>query len=678
MGILVYGKFADKRRNTSHYVDKIFVHHYNIKDVSKPKEGTMKRSDLGGYGSVNRYVREKVKRLHSTNKTFSAIYELMFSEEQNIFAEKTDGYKIIRKTYGESRADTEKFARKLCAATQDLEYGSIVGLYMQNSAEWVEALWAILKCGFVPLLMNTRMEEERLADVLQENGVPLVLSDGKTFACKTLIYSEVCASETEKAPSKWADELIVMSSGTSAQIKLCVYRGANFADQIEDSANIIAQCKHVKKFYDGSLKLLAFLPLYHIFGLAAMYMWFGFFARTFVFLKDYNPDTILRTVRKHKVTHIFAVPLVWNKIYATFQKKLAERGEKTVKKFNRGYRISKALGGGAFARLAFKEVRDNIFGESVQFMITGGGAISPEVLSFFNSIGYHLANGYGMSEVGITSVETSSRARRLNSGSIGMPFTHVEYSIDETGELLVRGSSVASKILCAGETITLNGQWYHTKDLARTEKGHVFLLGRKDDMLVGADGENINPDWVESRMFIQGALGFCLVGVHQGEEIIPTLVVQVNSFATEKKLAEIRERAEAELTKLALAGSVHNVVLTDVPLLRENDFKVNRRRIAEALERGELRLLTELDVAAHRNEDALYCRMRAIFAVVLGKEESEIGDDMHFFFDLGGSSLDYLAMVTAVRNEFNVSFPTTSERSLSTVKEFCEFIQKDL
>lgn len=638
----------------------------------------MARKDLGGYRSVNRYVREKLNWLHSTDKTFSALYELMFSEEQNIIAEKTDGYKIIRKTYGESRACVEVFARKLCAATKGLKHGSIIGLHMQNSVEWIEALWAILKCGYVPLLMNTRMEEDRLAQVLKEYNVPVVLSDGKSFACKTLFYDEVSASEEGEDPANWADELIVMSSGTSAQIKLCVYCGANFADQIEDSARIIARCKQVKKFYDGSIKLLAFLPLYHIFGLSAMYMWFGFFARTFVFLKDYNPDTILRTVQKHKVTHIFAVPLVWNKIYATFFKKLAERGEKTVKKFNRGYRISRALGGGLFARLAFKEVRENIFGESVQFMITGGGAISPEVLTFFNSIGYHLSNGYGMSEVGITSVEISPKARYRNSGSVGMPFSHVEYSVDETGELLVRGSSVASKIMCAGETLSFNGRWYHTKDLARREGKRVFLLGRADDMLVGEDGENINPDWVESRMSISGALGFCLVGARKGDERVPVLVVQVNSFATLKKLNEIRESAEAELTKLSLAGSVRDIILTDTPLLRENDFKMNRRRIAEDLEWGVLRLLTENDAASHRSEDELYCRMRAIFANALGKEESEIGDDMNFFFDLGGTSLDYFAMISAMRKEFEVPFPATADGSLSTVKEFCVFIQEHI
>ena len=638
----------------------------------------MARRDLGGYTSVNKYIRQKINRLHSTDKTFSALYDLMFSESQNIISEKTDGYKIITKTYGESRACVENFARKLCAQTTNLPHGAIVGLYMDNSVEWIESLWAILKCGFTPLLMNTRMEDERLQEVLQQYSVPLVLSDGKTFCCKTLLYNDVASSDGENVTAQWSDQLIVMSSGTSAQIKLCVYRGANFADQIEDSARIIAKCKQVKKFYDGALKLLAFLPLYHIFGLSAMYMWFGFFARTFVFLKDYNPDTILRTVRKHKVTHIFAVPLVWNKIYAAFNKKLAERGEKTVNKFRRASRFSLAVNGGAFARMAFKEVRDNLFGESVRFLITGGGAISPEVLSFFNAIGYHITNGYGMSEVGITSVEISGKAKIRNSGSAGAAFSHVQYKVDDNGELLVRGSSVASKILCGGETLVMDGQWFHTKDQARLKGNRLFLLGRRDDMLVGADGENINPDWVESRMQIPGALGFCLVGVHRDGQTVPTLVVQTNAFAPQKKIAEIRKQAESELARLSLLGCVNAVVLTDAPLVLDNEFKTNRRRISQALERGEMGLLTENDAASHRGEDALSTRLREIFAKALNKDEGEIGDDMHFFFDLGGSSLDYFAMVSEIRNEFQVAFPVTNDGSLSTVREFCKFIQENL
>lgn len=84
----------------------------------------MVRTDLGGYGSANRYVREKLNKLRSTDITFSALYGFMLSEEQNVLAKKTDDYKIIRKTYAESRADTDAnecaFGEKYSSVTESL------------------------------------------------------------------------------------------------------------------------------------------------------------------------------------------------------------------------------------------------------------------------------------------------------------------------------------------------------------------------------------------------------------------------------------------------------------------------------------------------------------------------------------------------------------------------------
>ncbi len=632
--------------------------------------------NYGGYATINGYVNAKLRRLRASDKTFASLYELMFSERENVLAEKLEGGRIRRKTYGESRDASDRFARKLCAAAADVPKGAMVGLYMQNCAEWIEAMWAILHCGYVPLLLNTRMEKERLETVLSEHDVPLVISDKEVFSKRTVLYAEIAASEAESSDMVWANELIVMSSGTSERVKLCVYRGENFAVQIEDSARIIARCKQIKRSYRGEHKLLAFLPLYHIFGLSAMYLWFAFFSRTFVFLQDYTPETILRTVRRHNVTHIFAVPLFWNKTYETFRKRLPERGEKTVKKFEKGLALSKKLGGGLFAKLAMKEVRENLFGDSVRFMITGGGPISPEVLSFFNGIGYTLANGYGMSEVGITSVETSPRAKDRNLGSVGVPFDHVEYAIGEDGELLVRGSSAAYKILTAGETRILDGDWYHTRDLAKKEGGRYYLLGRKDDMLVGANGENINPDHTENELRIEGAQAVCLTGIAVGTETLPVLVIQVSPYASPDVITNVRESAQAELTRLALAGSVRTIVLTADPLMEENDFKVNRRRIAKRLTQGTLRPVTDTAAARNRSDDALFCRVRAIFAEALGRKEEEIGDEMHFFFDLGGSSLDYFSMVSDMHEEFGVELPATAENSPCTVREFCDYIKK--
>ncbi|MBQ7879032.1 MAG: AMP-binding protein, partial [Clostridia bacterium] len=616
------------------------------------------------------YVKKKICLLGKTDKTFRAIYELTFREEdaQNVMLERTDGNKIKRTTYGECRQEIEKFAHSLKKAFANVEKGSFLGLYAQNSAEWIYVFWAILKCGYKPLLLNTRAEDERLKETLSYYQIGGVVSDGKRFSYPTVTLEELAEAAKNESVSpaieEWSDEIVVMSSGTSLTAKLCVYKGENFYYQLCDSANILKNCKSIGAHYQGALKQLVFLPLYHIFGLSAVLMWFAFFSRTFVLLKDQNPETILYTVRKHKVTHIFAVPLFWETVYKSFYAKLKTRGEKVETKVAKGLRLVKKTGSAWLGKRLFKEVRDNLFGESVRFLISGGSAVRPETLRFFNAIGYRLANGFGMSEVGITSVELSSKYRYLTDGSIGKPFSHVEYKRSETGSLLVKGPSTAAEIYVNGTSVK-SGDWYDTCDMAEEKNGRWFILGRKDDMLVGADGENLNPDWAERNIRLKGAEGFCIVKM-DGE---PTLLVQIRKYTPRETRWELEALARNELTRIGISATVRAVAFTEEPLLSGNEFKLNRRRLAT------VKLLSEEAENAPETDDELVAKVKAVFAKALGRSVGEIGGKAHFFFDLKGSSLDYFSLIAEMQNEFGVSFPQTENEGLYTVTDFVNYIR---
>ncbi len=141
----------------------------------------MSRSEFGGYATIKRYVREKLKKLLASDRTFSSLYALMFSERDNVMAERTDGNKIIRTTYGECYDRIEKISPVLGAALENVALGSMVGLYMDNSIEWIQAMWAILQCGYRPLLLNMRLDDGRLYGVLRDYDVKAVVSDGRIF-----------------------------------------------------------------------------------------------------------------------------------------------------------------------------------------------------------------------------------------------------------------------------------------------------------------------------------------------------------------------------------------------------------------------------------------------------------------------------------------------------------------
>lgn len=637
----------------------------------------MLKDTLGGLPDIKSYVNHKLALFAGSDKTMRALFSLMFSESDNIMSERADGYRIYATTYGESRASVEKRAAKLSALLGTAEKGSLVGLALDNSLDWIEFFWSILYAGYKPLLVNTRLDVATINKVFADYDVSAVISEDRSFAVRVLVPSEIDGTQTDEPAdvSLFADEVYLMSSNTSSRLKICAYTGMRFYYQIKDSAEIIRHSKAAQKHYKGRLKLLAFLPLYHIFGLVAVYIWFCFFSRTLVFLKNYSPETILGTVKKHEVTHIFAVPVLWEKIYSSATAKIRERGEKTYRKFLRGMKlVSVPVIGRLIRRFAFKEIRENIFGDSVSFMINGGGYISENAMKFMNGIGYFLTNGYGMTETGITSVELSERASQRNKRSVGRPFGAVEYRINDEGELLVRGKSLSHKIMCGGKvTVTADDEWFNTHDLFAFRDGKYYINGRKDDLVICSNGENINPDMTEPELSVEGTRGVCLTG-SDGETV---LIVEIARFTDESSFAALQERLTAKISALGLAPLIDRIVYTDTPLRGEDDFKTARKKVLQRLREGGLNVIDRGNIRKKCDEETteLMERVRTIFADSLGKEPSAVDFDAHYFFDLGGSSLDYFTMVTEIQNEFGVSFPSSTQSSASTVREVSEYIK---
>ena len=299
-------------------------------------EDSMKITNLGGYPSIDSFVDAKLGRCNSSDRSFESLFELMFSESSNVLWEESKGYRVSKTTYAQAREHILSRASRLRELMPDAKSSSVVGLYMDNSLDWIEVFWAILRAGFSPLLLNLRLDDDTLEYALRVTDAAAVVSDGKRFSVKTIPAEKLTADAPGIDTKEFGTAVMVMSSGTSSHVKICGYTAEEFCCQIQGSYGIIKQCARIKKHYEGELKLLTFLPFYHIFGLVAVYIWFAFFSRTFVRLNDMQPQTILNTIKRHKVTHIFAVPLFWEKVYEQAMRTISERGEKTVKKFEKG------------------------------------------------------------------------------------------------------------------------------------------------------------------------------------------------------------------------------------------------------------------------------------------------------------------------------------------------------
>ena len=637
---------------------------------------------IGEYNSINHYVETKLSRFRDGGISYQTLFSLMFSEGDNIMYERSNGYRIETTTYKEAKKQTLKRAKTLSFLLKDIPKGSVVGLSQDNSLRWIENLWGILLCGYNPLLINLRLSKEMVEQSIKDCDAKAVVSDKREYSVLTVGDDSITEADEEYTPDRFGTEILVMTSGTSRHVKLCAYTAEELYHQIEGSLDIIKNSKLIQSHCENRLKLLTFLPFYHAFGLVAVYIWFSFFSRTFVELRDLSPNTITGTVKRHKVTHIFAVPLFWETVYEQAMKTIRQRGKKTEDKFNKAMAISDKLGDSAlgklFSKIAFKEVRENLFGESIRFLITGGSAISHESVRFFNAIGYHLADGYGMSEIGITSVELSNKKSVLNDRFVGKPMKGMEYRINDQGELEVKGLAIAKYIIEDGVRKDRNDEeFFKTKDLVECVDGHYKILGRRDDLVIGYSGENLNPNLIEPALTHKEIEHVCLVGAKSGEEVVPTLIVSVNKFITKEKFDDLDRSVKDQLSALHLSSEIRKIIYTTDRLIVGDEYKLNRIRLRNAVEKGEFHTVSPADFSIEEADDELTKELKAAFAVALSREPDEIPEAADFFVDLGGSSLEYFAMISEISSTLGISFPTDGERTLSSVKELREYIRKN-
>jgi long-subunit acyl-CoA synthetase (AMP-forming)/acyl carrier protein len=632
---------------------------------------------------VIRYNRDA---LTASDRSLKAIYQIMFRNGENVLCESNDGFRIRKSTYAQMHRRIEETAAALCARLEST--GHYIGLAMDNCEDWIVAFWAILRSGNKPYLVNLRYPDSLTNNILHTLDIHYVISQMPTsLAVEAILMSQLAGEHPAVPEDVFADEIAFSSSATSMNEVICFYTGAQIAAQILNFEAIVKESPRIAKHYRGSLKQLAFLPFYHVFGLFAVYFWFTFFGRTLVFLRDYSAETILSTVRRHQVTHIFAVPMLWHTVEKKIFSAAKDQGEKQEAKLRKGLSLMTRLQnicprlGSTVAKRMLRQVTDKLFGRSVMFCISGGSYLRPSAMTLLNGLGYWMHNGYGMSEIGITSVELRSRPKYRNLNSIGHPFSGVEYRLDERGVLHVRGSSLCVRKLVNGQETAL-GDWFATGDLMDCRDGHYYIHGRLSDVVIGENGENINPDTVEQLFTLDAARQLCVLGLGEQDTQVLSLVVQVSPYASAQTLQSLRDTAYAINDALPTAMAVRRFYVTADDLAPPQAVKVSRAQLAKKIAGGQVHLqpLSQAAAAARSQagESALEQQVRKIVADVLELDITAVQPDSHIIHDLGASSIQYFSIVAALAEQFSLSDYDKTEAYRYTPREISQYIERFL
>ena len=614
--------------------------------------------------NVNKVVDTRCLGLISSNKKFEDIFNVMFSKDDYILGEWNDGYKIKSLSFGEAKKKILNLAYSINQKYPNLKV-SYIGIGMESSVEWILSFWAILASGNKPYLVNLRHPEALINNLLKSLDIKyLIVKEKMPYMAEGIFYNELDLEAKNYKPT-FQNEMALSTSATTLREKIIFYSGEEISAQILNCKKILKENKQIKKHYKGRLKQLVFLPLYHIFGFMATYMWFSFFGRTMVFLSDYSKDTILNTIRKHEVTHLFAVPLFWNTIQNEIVRAVKQKGME--KKFNKGVGLCLGLQkmfpnyGLWKSKRIMHEVTDELFGKSVLFCISGGSYIKEDTLRTINALGYPLYNGYGMSEIGITSVELGNIKDRLKN-SIGKPFESITYKIED-GKLYVSGTSISHKMKINGE-YQYNSDTYPTLDMVKKDKDNrYYILGRSDDLFIGANGENINPDQIEMEFDLSKANRFSILAIDNKL----SLVIEISKYLSKNAIAALYDEAVASNNKLDSSLRVSQIYFTYDKIQADTAIKVSRQYLLKKLENKEVSLIKVDEIK--ENEDIKVNPLILNDVIEIFKEvllKNEVKENSNFFFDLEGTSLDYFSLISQLNQRFNVEITFKEENNFHT------------
>lgn len=211
---------------------------------------------------------------------------------------------------------------------------------------------------------------------------------------------------------------------------------------------------------------------------------------------------ITKNLEEIKPTMFLGVPAIFEKLYKKIWQNVRKKGkENTLKKViginNKTKKVGINIG-----KIFFKDILA-VFGGRMRIMICGGAAISPEVLDGIRDFGINAVQGYGLTECAPLAALNPDTAPVAS--SIGIEFPGIKLEVQDVneegiGELCVKGPNVMMGYYQMPEETAeaVQDGWFHTGDLGYIdEQGYAYITGRKKNVIITKNGENVYPEEVE-------------------------------------------------------------------------------------------------------------------------------------------------------------------------------------
>lgn len=529
--------------------------------------------------------------------------------------------KVVEKTYKEIKEEIE------CLGTVLLKMGlenKKIALIGSNRYEWCESYFAITTSNMVVVPLDKALPEQEIRNLIQRSKADAVIFEDKYSEIfkklkeenSTLKYYINMDLKEEKdgvlsfkkllvegkklledGDTKYKDikidnekmSVLIFTSGTTSAAKGVMLSQKNI------TSNIIAMAK-MSKMYETDV-LLSFLPLHHTFECTITFL-YGFYSGATVAFCD-GLKYIANNLQEYKISVFVAVPLVLETIYKKIQKGIKKQGKEKIVNIMSKIANFLLIFHIDIRRKVFKSVLDQL-GGNLRIAYFGAASMDKNIIKGYNNFGIDTVQGYGLTETSpLLAAETD---KEHCPGSVGMAPFNVKIrleNVDEKGigEIVAKGPNVMIGYYEDPQATkeAIKDGWFHTGDLGYYNKdGYLFIAGRKKEVIVLKNGENVFPSDIEFLVnelpYVQESLLYSKEN-SKGELTLGIKVVYDDTLIKEK-FGEKSKKEYKDLIwedikkinqKLPVFKRIKELIITTEPLEKTTTQKIKRFKEIEKI-----------------------------------------------------------------------------------------------
>ncbi|MDR2447344.1 MAG: AMP-binding protein [Treponema sp.] len=509
-------------------------------------------------------------------------------------------------------SECRRIARGLLAA--GLKKGDRVALWAENRPEWMAVWMGAAIGGMIIVPIDFLVSEKECSNILRiTKARGFFYSEKKKDYAKTLEAAfdvKVCISDESAFAEFGKDSLaeavalppvdsiaegdpvsIVFTSGTTGFAKGVTLSHKGII------ANANAAIRSLRAY--STDVFINVLPLHHTYPTTCSFISPLAVGAGIIIVEKLVGKVVVDDIHDAGGTFLIAVPLLYDKVMVAIDQGFQKLTPPLKAIFNVLRKISLAeakKGRIGFGRAALSLVRRKARLGSIRIMVAGGGPLNPKTADFFDSFGFNMVHGYGMSENSpLISVNTPWRK---NNVSVGLPVKYTSVKILEpneegVGEIIVKSPSLMlgyyENSEATAEIFTEDG-WLKTGDLGYIDElGFIYISGRKKNLIVSSGGKNIYPEEIEAHFSGSRVVGEALVvgrkdPEYGGEQIFAVIVPNYEALkedhGKEPDEASIKEliKKEIEQVNRSLVGykKIMDFTLRAAPFEKNAQQKIRR------------------------------------------------------------------------------------------------------